>query len=100
MKLGSVSQSVSNACIVEGLTLTNGVGSFNGSVLAGGGVFIDSTNVLNAAIEPVFKNCEFTANTADRGPAIFFPLTMVIQGVIVEGPGLFAATNAVVLAIQ
>ncbi len=71
------SQPVSNAMVVEGMTLTNGVGDMivydsTTTMTAGGGVLIHQIfGAFAPLIEPTIKDCEITNNDAELGAGIF-----------------------------
>jgi hypothetical protein len=49
---------------------------------------------------PQFVPSTPTPWTSGPGPFINFPLTITLQGVLEEAPGVYAATNAVILEIR
>lgn len=66
---------VSNAMIVEGMTLQNGSGasildSAGNPKTAGGGIFVASIGGFTAIISPTFKDLEIVSCKADFGPAV------------------------------
>ncbi len=62
-------------------------------------LFFTYTDNFNPAA-PQFTSSTMTPWNSGLGPAIPFPLTLTLQGVIEESPGNYRTTNAVILRVE